>query len=982
MTKPKRPDLTIDEAESLLKDLYGISARITELPSERDQNFHCSGEKDYVLKIANANEDEDFLDFQNKSLQHLSSKGILKPKLFLTKNNEEMGQITLRQTHLVRLVSYSPGKVLAKVKPQSDIILQKFGQYLGLMDKAFSDFSHPKMEREFHWDLKHATKVIEDFSIHLTHDLELVEYYKSAFERIPLELLRKQVIHNDANDYNVIWGDDEISIIDLGDMVYSHTIFDLAIALAYVILDKKDPLHAASQVIRGYHSVYPLEEIELDHLFVFLCTRLAVSVCISAFQQKEEPDNEYLIISEKPAWQALERLRAIHPRFASYYFRWSCGLPPHPNEVTINKYLSATTCSPLLKIPLDHAKSFDLSVGSLDLGLIEDAADGRAVDRLIKQKLVETYPLLGRYAEVRYQYIHDNFEVTTDQGPDWRATHLGIDIFMNEGEMVYAALDGIIYSLQDHPSTFDYGPTIIIKHQLDNNEFYTLYGHLSRESLRSWKIGDKINAGDKLAEIGRFGINGNWSPHLHFQVILDLLGYTDTFPGVCRYAELVVWKSISPDPNLILKLDSTQTTAKEKYVEVLLARRTNRIGRSLSISYSTPLQIERGYMQYLFDHTGRRYLDAVNNVPHVGHQHLHVVAALRQAYVLNTNTRYLHEVILDYAEQLTRTLPQSLEVCYFVNSGSEANELAMRLARAYTKTEDTIVLDCAYHGNTNLAIDLSPYKFDGPGGRGAKPFVHKVSTPDTFRGPFKGEDAGKRYAEEVALICEQTRPVFICESLPGVGGQIILPDGYLKHVYKYVHAVDGVCIADEVQVGFGRIGSHFWGFEQQDVVPDIVVLGKSIGNGHPMGAVITTRKIASAFENGMEFFSTTGGNPVSCAVGLAVLQVIERENLQDHAKEVGQYFLEQLHTLDHPLIGDIRGLGLFIGIELVKHGMEPAAEEATYITNRMRDFGILISTDGPLHNVLKIKPPMVFDKKNVDQFVKSMSIILQEDTLN
>src|SRR6185503_4195057 len=274
-------------------------------------------------------------------------------------------------------------------------------------------------------------------------------------------------------------------------------------------------------------------------------------------------------------------------------------------------------------------------------------------------------------------------------------------------------------------------------------------------------------------------------------------------------------------------------------------------------------------------------LDAYNNVAHVGHCHPRVVqAGQQQMAVLNTNTRYLSDLINDYAARLTATLPEALNVCFFVNSGSEANELALRLARAHTSAQDLIVLDHAYHGNTNTLIDISPYKHNGPGGTGAPAWVHKVSWTEVHQ-----------VSAAIASVKSKGTNLcgFIGESMPSVAGQIVLPDGYLKQVYEAVRAAGGVCIADEVQTGYGRIGSHFWAFEYYGVVPDIVVLGKPIGNGHPIGAVITTPEIARSFDNGMEFFSTFGGNTVSCAIGLAVLAVVQGEQLQQHATKVGGY---------------------------------------------------------------------------------------------
>jgi len=286
---------------------------------------------------------------------------------------------------------------------------------------------------------------------------------------------------------------------------------------------------------------------------------------------------------------------------------------------------------------------------------------------------------------------------------------------------------------------------------------------------------------------------------------------------------------------------------------------------------------------------------------------------------------------------------------------------------------------------------VSPYKFDGPGGRGRKEWVHVAPLPDTYRGRYRRDDpqAGPKYARQVGALVDGLRAegrglaAFLAETLPSVAGQIVLPPGYLAEAYRHVRAAGGVCIADEVQTGFGRLGETFWGFEGQGVVPDVVVLGKPIGNGFPLGAVVTTREIADAFDNGMEFFSTFGGNPVSCAAGLAVLDVVEEERLQERALRVGGRLLEGLRGLSdrHPLVGDVRGSGLFLGVELVRDraSLEPAAEEAAYVVNRLRERGVLTGTDGPHHNVLKLRPPLVFSEEDAGLLLATLDEVLAED---
>jgi len=423
----------------------------------------------------------------------------------------------------------------------------------------------------------------------------------------------------------------------------------------------------------------------------------------------------------------------------------------------------------------------------------------------------------------------------------------------------------------------------------------------------------------------------------------------------------------------------------ELSLEEILEMREEHISKSLSIGHGKPLHISRGEMQYLYSRTGEKYLDLVNNVCHVGHCNPHVVSAgQKQMAELNTNTRYIYDGLTQYIQRLSYTLPEGLDYGFLVNSGSEANELAIRLARAYTNNHDIVVMEGAYHGHTGMLIDLSPYKFRGPGGKGiAEDWVHVAPVPDIFR------DNSRDYLNEFEEIVRDASPVagFIVESMLSCAGQIPFPQGYLAKSFELIRNVGGLCITDEVQVGFGRLGSKMWAFEEHGVIPDIVVMGKPIGNGHPMAAVFTTKEIADSFK-GMEFFSTFGGNPVSCAIGMAVLDVIEEKNLIENSKLMGELFIDGLTKLKnkYEIIGDIRGKGLFLGIELVKNrsSLEPAPKEAELLVEGMLSKNILLSIDGPRKNVIKIKPPMVISKEDVDRTIKSLNevFIVIEKTIN
>ena len=413
------------------------------------------------------------------------------------------------------------------------------------------------------------------------------------------------------------------------------------------------------------------------------------------------------------------------------------------------------------------------------------------------------------------------------------------------------------------------------------------------------------------------------------------------------------------------------------------------LSQSFSLSYNEPLHLVRGRGQYLYDSKGNEYLDAVNNIQHVGHSHPKVTEAANEQFKkLNTNTRYLDKTILDYARALTDKLPSNLNKCYFTNSGSESNDLALRIARNHSNSKETIVLEGAYHGHVTSLIEISPYKHDGPGGKGPPEYVHVVPMPDPFRGIYRGQSSGLKYAAEVKTILDEIRSndkrvsAFIFEPILGCGGQIIPPNGFLSSSFKMVRDNNGVCIADEVQVGFGRMGESFWGFETQNIVPDIVTLGKSIGNGHPLSVVVTSEDLSNQFNNGMEYFNSFGGNPVSCAIGHAVLKVIEEEELQKNAFIVGNELKTLLNEVKsvHDIIGDVRGKGLFLGIEIIRdlETLEPDKQVTHKIVNEMRNRKILLSSDGPDHNVIKVKPPMVFNSSNALFLVETLDKVLSK----
>ncbi|MGH9752050.1 MAG: aminotransferase class III-fold pyridoxal phosphate-dependent enzyme, partial [Blastocatellia bacterium] len=808
------PNFSLEEATALARDLYGIDATASALPSERDQNFLLqvrSGKK-YVLKIANALEDRALLEAQQQAMARVAERALWGQRIAPAQSGDLLTEIRSASgmRHFVWMVDWLAGAALGVVRRQTPELLRDLGRRVGQIDCALADFDHPAIHRDFHWDLANGPGVVREYES-LIADAEtrrLVVKFAAEFERdvAPiLPRLRKSAIHNDANDYNVIVGGDDlhtknqsvvgqsvVGLIDFGDMLHSFTVADLAVAIAYAVLNKPDPLAVAAEIVKGYHTEYALTEDELAALFSLARLRLCISVCVGAHQRRRRPDDEYLIISQQPIRDTLPKLAQIHPRFAEAVFRHACGLPPAPSAVEWLR-TNARTFASVLRDDLRAAPCLvlDLSVSSpLISGDERENTEPRLTERIFGAMAAAGVKIgVGRYDDARLLYTSSLFAPGVALTDERRAVHLGIDLFTEAGAPVFAPIEGEVHAFACNPAPLDYGHVIILKHRTSGGHaFYTLYGHLGAQSLEGLSVGKPIARGEKIASLGSPGENGGWTPHLHFQIITDLLDSDCDFPGVCRASQRDVWRGFSPDPNLILGIPEDRFPPREPNKVETLAARRGRLGGNLGVAYREPVKIVRGWMQYLFDEEGRRYLDAYNNVPHVGHCHPRVVeAARRQMAMLNTNTRYLHDLINQYAAALCATMPDGLSVCFFVNSGSEANELALRLARAHTGRRDMIALEAAYHGHTNTMIDISPYKHDGPGGTGAPAWVHTAPIPDVYRGSYRRDDpqAGLKYARHVIEIVEGLRENgvglagFIAETCPSVGGQIFFPEGYL-----------------------------------------------------------------------------------------------------------------------------------------------------------------------------------------------------------
>lgn len=745
--------VSIDNVQQLASQLFGFEAgQVTQLAGYVDLNFLVVGEEKWVFKMTPDSIEAPFRKVLSRVQWDLVEEGELagkipRPRRSVQGNWVEAVEIEGAGRYWVQVQEWLEGSFYAESE-KSPELNRSLGRLLGQLDAGLARQEALELHaRHIKWDLQ---RTLLDSAPDAHHLLEpeqrrLVQYFLQGFRteaQSIFQTLPRQLIHNDANDWNVLCEGDRVAgLIDFGDAVYAPRIQEVAVALAYVMMDREYPLAAAQDLIHAYHQEWRLSKEALSILYWLIAARLCISVISSNKARNEAEADDYTVISERPAWDLLHQLHRINPLRATQAFLEAIGETPEP-------------------VPTN---------------------------------------------------------------------------------------------------------------------------------------------------------------------------------------------------------------------EQLLSQRRRSFSRAMSISYDEPIHMVRGGLQYMYSADGRTYLDCVNNIPHVGHNHPAVVEAIaRQAARLNTNTRYLYPLLTDYAERLLGYFPLELNRVFLVNSGSAATDLALRIAHTVTQRQQWLVLEHGYHGNTFSSIGVSHYKYAGKGGPGTPSLVHELKVPDLLRNLMAAPSPLPENFEPAA---------FIHETIVGCGGQLVLPPGWLAQWYALVRDRGGLCIADEVQTGFGRVGGHFWAYQSQGLVPDIVIMGKPIANGHPMGAVVTTTAIADAFANGMEFFSSFGGNPVSCAAGLAVLDVLESEELQVHAKEVGGHLVQSWEDLAmaFPQIGEVRGAGMFLGIEMVRDDgrFTPDAKLAHRLVNELRRQGFLLSTDGPHHNVIKFKPPLCFSRANADQLTDALKETLE-----
>jgi 4-aminobutyrate aminotransferase-like enzyme/Ser/Thr protein kinase RdoA (MazF antagonist) len=991
-----------------LKKTYGLEGSLTKLEGELDENYLFEGAfGKRIFKLMRADCDTGFIEMQVAAHKHVQDNNCpLKiPAVIATHTGDSLVNVPTPQgPRLGWMISFMDGSLMAKARPWTPQLCNHIGRSLAELDHSLTGFEHPKLSRKFPWDLLQAAWISEKTHLFEGEELriimDIVRHYRSFFDL--LEKCPKAVIHNDANEMNVFVDDAPLptemtGLIDFGDMTYSARIGEVAVASAYAMMDADDPLANAAAMLAGYHAHTPLQDVEIELFFSLIQTRLAVSVTNSAERKIEEPEDPYLVINEAPAWRLLNRYRFVDKEMICRYFRKACGLDASPTCAAITAWLEANSgqfASIFDGIDLKKAHKLDLSYGSSTATNTPESVDTKGLNARIANELTkaDTDAAIGGWGEARPIYNGRAFgRLSSDPLALARTHHLGVDVSLPAGTAVHVPYAGEIYAAGYAADQFDYGGYVLLAHTIPSGEkFYSLYGHLDAESIKHLNTGDTLKAGEKIGNLGTYNQNGGWWPHLHLQLMTEMPPTDYTPPGACEIQFWETAKDLCPNPAHILNLPGSATDWHPPCKQGQLTRRDEKSVSNQKLTYRNPLQVARGWKHFLCDQEGRTYIDAYNNVPHVGHANPAVIEAVtQQMELVSTNTRYVHESLMAYAEALTNKLPMEFSKCLFTSSASEANELAIRLARKATGHTDMLVMEHGYHGITTGAMAISPYKFSQKGGDPQQDWVHVTPQPDPFRGRYRSnDDVASACALDTQKVIDDARAAgrhiagFISECLPSVGGQLPMPEDSLKQIYAAVRAAGGVCIADDVQTSLGRLGEYFWGFEYQDVLPDMIVLGKPLGNGHPLAAVITTEKIASSFADGPEFFTTFGGSTVSCTAGLAVLNQIKELGLQENAREMGRYLRAGFDRLAsrYPVVGDIRGMGLFWGLDLVtcRDSREPATDVADYVKNRLYDLNILIGTDGPFDNVLKIRPPMTFDRPSADALLHRLELILGE----
>jgi len=960
-----RPDVTAEDARVLFAAHYGLSGPVCELGSQQDRNYRIdTGGGRFVLKICRTDYAIVELEAQNAALRHIAGKpGTPRvPRVIAAASGADILFVSIRgQNYQIRLLDYVEGEPLTRRIYLSLVTIATLGALGGRLALALSDFTHPGLSRDLQWDLRRAEPVVRHL-LSAVKDADMKTRITQAMEGAMRRIeglaprLRWQAIHHDVTDDNVVSLPDRNGrlipggVIDFGDIMTGWLVADLAVTCASLLHHADGDPFVILPAVKAFHTTFPLNDAELQALWPLIVARAAVLVASSEQQLALDPDNAYVrgnIDHERVIFDV-----AVSAPFAlmETAILQAVGLASEDGaSITGDFLLPDIDRSEVAAVALDtQSPTFD--------GVGWPAPELER--RLLSQALRENPIVASRYGEYRLTR-------TTLLSPKPSETFaLCVDLFLPAGTTVAAPFAGAV------------------KHTVDG---LVLVGDEIALHLGGVQPGHPQEAtvacGTLLGMVAE-AADGKCS------LRVQLCRETEIVPPLFvspRHA--AAWRDLCPSPAPLLGFDCDAPLPKSAS---LLDRRQRHFARPQKNYYEMPPQIERGWREHMFDVEGRAYLDMVNNVTILGHGHPRLADAVhRQWQRLNTNSRFHYASVAAFSERLAGLAPDGLGTVFLVNSGSEANDLALRLAWAATGARNMLCLLEGYHGWSVASDAVSTSIADNPQALTTRPdWVHPLASPNTYRGPFRGPGSTAGYVAAAARVFDkldeagQKLAGFICECVYGNAGGISLPPGYLTEIYAKVRARGGVCIADEVQVGYGRLGQHFWGFEEQGVVPDIITIAKGMGNGHPLGAVITTRAIADALEKEGYFFSSAGGSPVSSVVGMTVLDIMRDEGLQKNARIVGDHLKRRLEALGQqfPLVGAVHGMGLYLGLEFVRdrETLAPATEETAAICDRLLELGVIMQPTGDYLNVLKIKPPLCLSRESADFFADMLERVLSE----
>ncbi|MGW2512330.1 aminotransferase [Streptomyces scopuliridis] len=951
------PRVTPAQAERVASRRLGITARAEVLGSQQDANFLLRADDRTplaVLKIANPAFSPMEVEAQDTAADLIAT---VHPELRIAtvlrrpdgsprcaRVDTEGGPV------IARLLRHLPGGPLSGPRHLSPGTVAAMGTIAGKVSAALRDFRHPGLDRVLQWDLRYADRVVARLAEHIPEPdrrttIRTATADAWAQAQKVAALLPCQAVHLDLTDDNLICSPGSRlpmpdGVIDFGDLTTSWAVGELAVSLSSMLHHDGVEPHHVLPAVRAFHSLRPLSTQEAEALWPLVVLRAAGLVAGGRHQAAVDADNAYAEAALDREWRIFERATRLPLPVMAELIKDAIGLAAAPARADSPARLL------LRGLTADDISVLDLST---DAGAMDHGAwlEADTEDRLAASALADGAAAVAtRYARARLTRTPALSAVS----PATVAT--GIDLWLGRATVVQAPGSGEVLAAAPGRAVITYGPQV-----LTLSFPHTVHPVVS--------AGATVREGEDLARLP-----SGASVRL---VLRKADG--PAAPPLVRPEYAAGWLALTADPSPLIGLPAVD---HEEHAD-LLDRRDAVFATVQEHYYANPPHIERGWRHHLLSTGGRSYLDIVNNVTPLGHAHPRVEQAVsRQLRRLNTNSRFHYASVVEFTERLAALLPEPLDTVFLVNSGSEAADLGLRLAIGASGQHDVVALREAYHGWTYASDAVSTSFQDNPNALATRPsWVHTVDSPNSYRGRHRGADSVRYGPEAVAVmdsLAASGRPAgaFVSEAFYGNAGGVALPDGYLAEVYAAVRRHGGLAVADEVQVGYGRLGHWFWGFEQQRVVPDVVCVAKAMGNGHPLGAVITSKAVADQYRDQGYFFSSTGGSPVSSVVGLTVLDTLRNEDLQGNAVRIGCRLKSRLQALaDHyDIIGAVHGSGLYLGLELVRdHAtLEPATEETAELCDRMLDLGVVVQPTGDHLNILKIKPPMCIDAAAADFF--------------